>query len=177
MNGVWTNNWRGIKNAWLLGAIKYGLSTINSTSGVVSDTSYLFTPDLYSPFGSFTWTPNGEAQRDRWIRVGTSGTTPTVNDITIATSSNIAVLNTVDASATYDVDNGTASRTIKVTLQNTGSSSVTLREWGIFTKVTLRSSIVSALVYRELLDTPITLAALETAVLTLTLNIALNDPI
>ncbi len=76
---------------------------------------------------------------------------------------------------------GTVTRTITVSVQNTGSNNVTLREWGIFgvirTQVYASSCIATALLYREVLDSPVTLGQYQAATLELTVSLTLTDPV
>lgn len=177
MNGVWTNNWRGLKNAMLLGNIMPGMDTLVTTSGGTIQES---PPSLYlsstSPFAAYS---NGSSGYFNYIRVGTSTTTPAVTDIGLAApASNISYLSIANEAITYDIPNGTATKTVKLIIQNVGSSSVTLNEWGVFTPIYRQTSASDYfLVYRELFDSSITLQPYESATLTLTLTITLNDPL
>ena len=116
---------------------------------------------------------------DNFIRVGTGVTAPAATDIGLAAGANVNYLACANEEPTYDVENGTMSRVIRLTIQNYDTQK-TITEWGVFNRLmrggnsTVEGSI---LLYRELLDVPVTLAPYDAATLALTLTLTLDDPL
>lgn len=177
----WTNNWRGLKNAMLLGGFKPGLDTLVTTSGAIIAERPPDEPIRpISPMTSYAATPSYAYQN--FIRVGTGSTAPSSSDYKLdAQATYVDYLSLANEEVAYDVANGTATKTVVLTIQNTSSNSVTLREWGVFNRVGYSSSYSSftgdILLYRDLFATAVTLGAYESATLTLTLTLTLNDPL
>lgn len=174
--GTWTNNWRGIKNVMLLGHYKEGMTTIRPTSGTIAETpadGYARAPSAFAstrtdPLGDYTY-----------IRVGGSSTTPTVNDTALnATINSISYLSVANEAITYDTENGTATRVVKLSIyNNSASQTVTVAEWGLFCFFNNNGNSYYVMLYHGLLDSPVTLAPYQSATLTLTLDLTLNDPL
>ena len=182
MSGIWTNNWRGYKNAMLLGRYRDGLTTVVDTSGspmsFPENLSYPVTG--YSPFGAFSY---GGAFAARAV-FGTGSGTPAATDVTLftqASDSMLSVTNVENGAVTYDVPGGSAERTVRVTVQNRSTAeSITLTEWGIVLTLYYNPADRSGrptLVHHAMLDTPVTLVPQQTAVLELTLGVTLSDPV
>lgn len=173
----WTNNWRGLKNTMLLGAIKPGMNTLVTTSG----TTVLEQPPDYSvrPISPMTAYSVSSVSLYNQILVGTGSATPTASDFKLdAPTTGISYLAIANEEIEYDVSNGTATKTVVMTVQNTTSSSITLREWGVFNRVSYSGTYTeNIMLYRALFATAVTLAAYESATLTLTLTLTLNDPL
>lgn len=187
MAGVWTNNWKGIKNWMLLGPnnedadLKSGWDTIKNLSGTVLTgtlASSSYAPAI-SPVGRFINYNDGNysspsSQSNNAIVFGSGNGTPDASDYCLGAkwTSNISRVS-LSQSASYDDTTHTKTKTVTCTVQNTGSSAVTIREWGIETSVN-RSTV---LLYRALLDTPVTLQQYESATFTCTISMQLTDPI
>ena len=182
MSGIWTNNWRGYKNAMLLGRYKEGLTTVVDTSGnpISFSENLNDTVTGYSPFGAFHTNSYFTAR----AVFGTGSGTPAATDNTLfnrASDSVLSVTNIENGAVTYDVPGGSAERTVRVTVQNRSTTeSITLTEWGIvltlyYSPGDRRGSYT--LVHHAMLDTPVTLIPQQTAVLELTLSVTLSDPV
>ena len=183
MAGVWTNNWRGVKNLMLIGADVHGLSTIINTSGAEVDASPKNDRTYYylSPIGAYS------ANSMTCVRFGTGeNVSPSPSDYRLEqTASGLSYLSASNGAATVDLLNGTISRVITVTVQNTNPEPITLTEWGITGYViyamassTSSSTVGSAvLIYHATLSSPVTLQQYEAATFDLTLTMALDDPI
>lgn len=174
--GTWTNNWRGIKNVMLLGYYKEGMTTIRPISGTITETpasGYVRAPSAFaatdtSPYSDHTY-----------IRVGASSITPTVSDtgLNVAIDS-ISYLSVANEAITYDTDNGTATRVVKLSIyNNSASQTVTVAEWGLFCYFNNNGNTYYVMLYHGLLDSPVTLSPYQSATLTLTLDLTLNDPL
>ena len=175
--GVWTNNWRGVKNAMLMGAVMPGLSTITSTTGTVIPQS---TPGAaircLSPMGAYDRPASGSWAN--YVSVGTGVTAPAATDIALATNAGVSYLAVANEEPTYDAENGVMSRVIRLTIQNNDTQK-TITEWGVFNQLSNGGGTISnpILLYRELLDVPVTLAPYDAATLALTLTLTLDDPL
>ena len=115
------------------------------------------------------------------IRVGTGSDTPTAADYQLTTSGAINYLSVANEELVYNLDSGTATKTVKMSIQNNSANPVTLREWGILNRVGYDTSYNlytgDILLYRDLFASPVVLDAYESATLTLTLTLTLNDPL
>ena len=181
-NGVWTNNWKAIKNFALLGGaladIRSGWDTIKTLSGA-SITSGALYPMILSPVGNYSnynsaYNASGSTNPYNVIVFGTGNTTPMATDYCLGAkwTSSISRVS-LSQSASYDDATHTKTKTVTCTVQNTGSAAVTIREWGIETQVAGQS----VLLYRALLDTPVTLQQYESATFTCTISMRLTDPV
>ena len=180
MAGTWTKNWRAFRNIMLMGSHHNGLSTIRNTEGVTVADRSSDNLSATSPLGTYNndqGTPNAASS----IRLGTGSTAPTAADYALEQLANISYLSCAVGAPVYDNSAGTVTRTITVSVQNTGSESVTIREWGIFgtvrTMANYSSNVATALLYREVLDSPVTLGQYQAASLELTLSLTLTDPV
>ena len=177
MAGVWTNNWQAVKNTMLLGNIKQGLNTLKTVAGeTVANTAATVIVRGVSPLAAYG------SSVGNLLRVGTGSAAPAATDYSLSDPSAVTYLSTANEPLTYDVAAGTASKTVKLVVQNNAAASVTLREWGIWTSIQKYAGSSPTyenyvLIYRALLDTPVTLAQYETATLTLTISLTLEDPI
>ena len=185
MNGVWTNNWRALKNLLLMGNVKAGMDTLITTYGNAIPTTVPDNPiTAVSAFSAFS---TNETLQYNTISVGTSTQTPTTADNRLITAaSGISRLSISNDAITYDTESGTATKVVKLLIQNQSNSSITLNEWGVFQTIryyykTSGGSTTftqdTIMLYRELFDVPVTLASYESATLTLTLTLTLNDPL
>ena len=175
MAGVWTNNWKGVKNAMLLANIRSGWSTIKNLSGNV-----VSTPDrqnAVTPVGTYVNSNSasnggGGYPAQNAIVFGTGSGTPDASDYCLGAkwTANISRVS-LSQSESYDAVTHTKTKTVTCTVQNTGSAAVTLREWGIE-----GYPGAAVLLYRALLDTPVTLQQYESATFTCTISLRLTDP-
>ena len=180
MAGTWTKNWRAFRNIMLMGSHHNGLSTIKNTDGVTVADRYGDNLSAVSPLGIYSNDLAGNSAGCS-IRLGTGTTAPTAADYRLEAYANVNYLSCAMCAPVYDDSVGTVTRTITVSVQNTGSNNVTLREWGIFgvirTQVYASTSIATALLYREVLDSPVTLGQYQAATLELTVSLTLTDPV
>lgn len=176
--GVWTNNWRAAKNSMLIAREAQGLSTFVSITGTTASSDYdrtsVISPLLshYSSSNSRYW--NRPSSYTISFVFGAGQTTPTATDYALESEITPLAYVSQTSSISKDVQNGTFSRTYKVVVQNQESVSKTIKEWGIYA-VTTGSSYI--MLYRALLDTPVTLAQYESAEFTVTITMELSDPV
>lgn len=165
MAGVWTNNWRAIRNTMLLGGIYPGLNTIVYSNGSSAPLA-----------NGETLTGNSVMRglNTNYFRVGTGTLAPAATDYTVTEASNISYLSVGTEAPIYDIPNGTMTRTSTLTVQNNSGNNITLTEWGLYTYQNRSSSRI--LVYREVFDTPIILQGYQAAALELTLTLTLANP-
>ncbi len=180
MAGTWTRNWRAFRNIMLMGSHHNGLSTIKNTEGVTVADRSSDNLTATSPLGIYNNDLGATASASS-IKLGSGNTAPTAADYALEQPANINYLSCAVGAPVYDDSVGTVTRTITVSVQNTGSENVTIREWGLFGTVrTLNyysSNVAVALLYREVLDSPVTLGQYQAASLELTLNLTLTDPV
>lgn len=167
--GIFTNNWQGLKNSMLLGGIaKEDVSDAYNVSGTRVYSNGMTSPlkQVYQGFGASSGSYN-------YVRFGTSDTTPTATDIDLGNvwSSGITYVSVSNSAVSWS--GARATREYSVTIQNTAAASVTVREFGIF----CYTSNGYALLYRAVLDTPVTIAQYESATITFSVSITISDPI
>ena len=184
MAGVWTNNWKGIKNWMLLGPyygistdLRSGWDTITNLYGntVTGNVNY---PFCVSPVGNYVNANTLTSQQisnngaSNAIVFGTGSGTPAATDYCLGAkwTANISRVS-LSQTESYDDTTHTKTKTVTCTVQNTGSAAVTLREWGIEGYVGQ-----AVLLYRALLDTAVTLQQYESATFTCTISLRLTDP-
>ncbi len=185
MAGVWTNNWKGVKNWMLLGpyysteaVFRSGWDTMRDLNGqVLSGYGNYGYPYPVSPVGNFANSNEGgggTTGASNAVVFGSGVGTPDASDYCLAAkwTSNISRVS-LSQSASYDDATHTKTKTVTCTVQNTGSAAVTIREWGIEGYVIGQH----VLLYRALLDTPVTLQQYESATFTCTISMRLTDPI
>lgn len=179
--GVWTDNWQAIKNTLLLGNVRPGMNTLVDLSGTTRSASNQETR-LYvtSPFGMYS-TSDGYGTG---VLFGSGTAAPAAADYTLADripSGRLSQIAAVNAPLVCDPALGTAEKTVYVTVQCRYASGITIREWGIWAYCDMTTNNYGDsgryLVYRGLLDTPLTLQENETATLALTLSLTLDTPI
>ena len=174
MAGVWTNNWKGIKNAMLTGGdMRSGWSTVKNLTGTTLTGSFgsnLGPMNQYINQNSATSSNNNS--RNNVIVFGTGNGTPDASDYCLGAkwTANISRVSLSEQDS-LDSTTHTKTKTVTCTVQNTGSSAVTIREWGIECYTSGQ-----VLLYRALLDTPVTLAQYESATFTCTISLRLTDP-
>lgn len=183
--GVWTNNWRAAKNLMLLGHYIYGLTTLIRRNGYIQSASdgTGAVHNIYSPMGPYM-TGNSGWEGWAYCRFGSGSTSPSASDYrleSMLSHTDIVVDNVYNVSET--VSGSTVTRTVKYVLRNpSDSASITVREWGIFLSTGYTGSGYvelnnDYLVYREVLDSDVVLAAHQSATLTLTVSMTLDDPV
>ena len=181
--GIWLDNWRGLRNSALVGG---GYSSASATNTQAYDysgrTTFAGSAPLPTPLASSIYRGTGTSSGSITVRFGQSDTTPTAADYNLGdpVMSNLTYVSAVASDLTWS--GSTASRTYTVTVQNTANAAVVFREYGIFAESWYRSSgtsnnITACMVYREVLDTPVTLAQYETATITFTVSLTLGDPV
>jgi len=184
MNGTWTNNWRALKNLYLLGNIEDGMDTLTSYSGSTLPDSL---PNLLlratTPMGAYSINASDGYNT---FRFGSSTQTPSASDYHVISQVDVTKLSVSNEALTYDKANGIATKTVKCVVQNQTQSPVTLAEWGVLCTIYhyyatggggSTYTTDNVMVYRELFDSPVTLQPYESAVLNLTLTLTLNDPL
>lgn len=180
MAGVWTNNWRAFRNIMVMGAHHNGLSTITNISGVTVADQSGHNITALSPMGVY----NNEFASNNalnCIRVGTGSTAPAATDYNLEAPASVQYLSIATLDPVYNDSLGTMSRTIVLSVQNQGSNNISIREWGIFGAIRQvvynPTTIASALLYREVLDSPVVLAQYQTATIQVTVSLTLSDPV
>ena len=180
MAGTWTKNWRAFRNIMLMGSHHNGLSTIRNTEGVTVADRSSDNLSATSPLGTYS-NDQSSSNASSSIRLGTGSTAPTAADYALEQAASVNYLSCAVGAPVYDDSVGTVTRTITVSVQNTGSENVTIREWGIFgtvrTMASYSSNVATALLYREVLDSPVTLGQYQAASLELTVSLTLTDPV
>lgn len=180
MAGAWTNNWEAIKR--IVATNRMGAGVLINTGGgqVTAD----FRPHDTKPsmpmddvYGS-----SGVTVGYVTLRIGgeQSAVTPSTSDYNIygPITSGISYVSVVNGSIGYE--SGAYTRTDSVTIQNTGTGSKTVYEWGLFGGIRHANGTSSAtaefLLYRGTLDTPVTLAQFETITITFTRRMQIDVP-
>ena len=180
MAGTWTKNWRAFRNIMLMGSHHNGLSTLRKPDGAAVNDLYSSLVYASSPLGTYS-NETLQYSSTNYVRVGTGDTAPAATDYNLAAAASISYLSCATGAPVYDDNLGTVTRTITLAVQNQNSASVTIKEWGIFgTLHTLgyaNPPEASVLLYREVLDSPVTLAQYQAATLELTVNLTLTDPV
>lgn len=205
-NGVWTNNWRGYKNAMLLGAVHDGLTTMHVLSGDVVPNNSPVSSGIrpLSPFSRYDRINSDLAVSESatsffpktcLVILGTGSGTPAAADVDMFTRINNYTstgLNQVSISAgavTWgDSEDATSSRTITLNLYNGSANPITITEWGLVGSLLTETgsaypNIVQynyrklVLLYHEMLDAAVTLASAQSATMELSLSIELSDPV
>lgn len=180
MAGIWTDNWRAFRNVMLMGSMHDNLTTIHKTDGTTTGTRYGDNLSAVSPLGIYTMDLEGSSAGCT-IRLGTGNRTPLATDYNLEASAPVSYLSLVEAAPVYDDQAGSVSRLVTVSIQNQGANPVVIREWGIFgvvrTQVYASTSVATALLYREVLDTPVTLTQYQAATMEVTLRLTLTDPV
>ena len=181
MAGVWTNNWKAVKNYFLLGGlvadIRSGWSSITKLDGSIVTTGAGY-PTILSPVGRYGNVNDAANSYSNGpynaIVFGSGSSTPAATDYCLGAkwTSNISRVS-LSQSESYDDATHTKTKTVTCTVQNTGSAAVTIREWGIESAVYGSERF---LLYRALLDTPVTLQQYESATFTCTISLRLTDP-
>lgn len=175
MAGVWTLNWKAIKNVLLCGDAIEGLSALKDMNGNLMVT---LTAAINEHTSRSVASPMG-LMNGFFVRYGSGNTAPAESDYMLNTVlSGISALSTVYEKPVWDTATGVVSNTELVTIQNTNSAAVTVREWGITMRDPISGSLNrDYLVYRAVLDSPVTIQPNQSAMLTLTRSVTLTDPV
>ena len=188
MSGLWTKNFQALKNIWLCGGAIYTMSALKDSTGTLrwtlSDSQNYYAYDLPST-SPMAYASNNPALGTSYacgiLRVGGSAITPTTEDYNLnETLSDITYLSTVNEKPVWNDSTGEVSQTAKLTIQNAGAEAVTVREWGLFVRMAkYRGSNPGEqfLIYHATLDTPVIIAASQSAMLTLVRTVILTDPV
>ncbi|MBE6993404.1 MAG: hypothetical protein E7423_01990 [Ruminococcaceae bacterium] len=106
------------------------------------------------------------------VPFGTSDTTPAVtnNYLGEAFTSGLSYVDAVNGTETYNASTGVATRTDYVTVMNTAGEDKIVREWGIVGRL----NGADVLLYRAVLDVPITLPQYYSLKLTITRTMQLE---
>lgn len=180
MAGVWTNNWRAFRNIMLMGSHHNGLSTVVNTDGVTVADRFNENVTATSPLGVYS-NDQSTTNSAGSIRLGTGNTAPAASDYNLESSATINYLTCATTAPVYNDQDGTITRTVTISVQNQSGSPVTIREWGVYgavrTAVYYSNLVATALLYREVLDSPVTLANYQTATVEVTLTLTLTDPV
>ena len=189
MAGVWNRNLQGYLRAKAIGFAEQGYATIYGTNGnPIATTKPSGTDNVYgflgtniaalmvyaygSPDNNYPFRMSGARML---LAFGSGDDTPSVNDYKLESYVRPAINNLTHGA--YFYASGVASRTITVTVQNPNVTAMTISEWGLFGGVYDNQNSVSSttstgvLLYRALLDTPVTLQQYESATFTLTLQL------
>ena len=178
MAGVWTNNWRAFRNIMLMGSHYNGFSTITNISGSSLSNRFSDTLAVSSPMGRYS-TDMSSSNANCSLRLGTGTAAPTASDYTLASEANVSILSIVAADPTFDISTGIMTRVISMSVQNQTADNITIWEWGIsgtiHTLASYSTALATCLLYREVMDSGVTLAPLQAATLTLTMTLTLTD--
>lgn len=178
MAGVWTNNWKAFRNIMLMGCHYNGFSTVITRNGTTIANDFASNLAATTPMGIFN-NDLGATASANTILLGTGNTAPAATDYDVTTDSDLKTLSVSVGTPDFDDNTKTMTRVITVAVQNQGEANITIREWGIFG--TVRSlnyyspTKGTALLYRDVLTTAVTLSPLQAATLTLTMTLTLTD--
>lgn len=173
MAGVWTNNWNNMRRSMAAGIASTALGAVYNTSGQAISSANVF-QSQYPVAGPMSplYGSRGSGGGVVGVPFGTSNTTPAVTDYSLgeAFTSGLSYVAYNNGTETYNASTGVATRTDYVTVQNTGAADKIVREWGIVGR--LNGSDV--LLYRAVLDEPITLPQYYSLKLTITRTMQLE---
>lgn len=192
--GVWTNNLKGLLRANAYGLAWPGIATITNTVGTVlqgdvpvgsgGDGAYethivgALTGLAFhlSRLGGFY----RDGSRNLLLRFGSGTSAPAVTDVNLNQElSGLTRVAITNGTRTFNKETGVISRPVSITVQNPSTTPAVIREWGIFCGTTYsynspNSETIMYMLYRELLDTPVTLNQYESAKLDLTVTLTLD---
>ena len=182
MAGAWTNNWEALKR--ILATNKIDAGTLINTGG--GQITAEFRPHDTKPSMLMDDVNNGSGISTSYVtlRIGgeQSAVTPSASDYNIygPITSGINYVSIINGTISYDTSTGIASRRDEVTIQNTGSGSKTVYEWGLFGGIRHAngngSTTAEFLLYRGTLDTPVTLEQFETLTIKFTRKVQITVP-
>lgn len=192
--GVWTNNLKGLLRVNAYGLAWPGIATITNTSGTVLQADISSGSSSYGSVelhivGALTGlafyrdrvgAASNRGDRSLVLRFGSGTSTPAVTDVNLnqelAGLTRVAITN---GTRTFNKETGVISRPVSITVQNPSTTPAVIREWGIFSGIAYLNAGTTSedtiyLLYRELLDTPVTLNQYESAKLELTVTLTLD---
>lgn len=188
--GVWTNNLKGLLRVNAYGLAWPGIATITNTAGTVlqSDISFPFsdsTAEVHhvgalTGLAFYPGRSGGTTTRSLLFRFGSGTSAPAMTDVNLnqelAGLTRVAITN---GTRTFNKETGVISRPVSITVQNPSATPAVIREWGIFSGVAHSNNGANSegsiyMLYRELLDTPVTLNQFESAKLDLTVTLTLD---
>lgn len=176
--GIWLDNWRGLRNSALLGGAYIAtLTQAYDTAGrnVHADGGRITSP-VAPPYNG-----SGVLDNSVTVRFGQSDTAPSATDYNLGdpVMNNLTYVSASGGNLTYV--GATVSRTYTVVVQNNSAAPVVFREYGLFVRGVRTSGSSTyneaVMIYREVLDTPVTVNQYETAKITLTVSLTLGDPV
>lgn len=192
--GVWTNNLKGLLRVNAYGLAWPGIATITNTAGTVRQSDVSISTNTTGYYeghivGALTglafylhrtcaFTRDGT--RSLFLRFGSGTSAPAATDVNLNQElSGLTRVAITNGTRTFNKETGVISRPVSITVQNPSTTPAVIREWGIFTGIThsgagADSEDVTYLLYRELLDTPVTLNQFESAKLELTVTLTLD---
>ena len=175
--GTLTNNWRAIKNAMLTGGLyrDTGSKVLNTGGTVITSSANYTEHSLLADLMSGSNLSTSYYQRNA-VRFGSGNTAEDAQQYNLASviNSGISYTSVSNGAQAYDTDTDTWTRTYVVTISNTLQTTLTIREWGIFTLIISGNE---TMLFREVLATPLELDSGETADLTFTVSMTLGDPV
>ena len=181
MAGEWTYNWKTMKNALLCGDFYEGLSQLKTTDGNLIVT--VGTAVNYHEYSNIRPIPalgfvniiSSSLDANRlYIKLGSGSAAPAATDYNLENELGLTYLSIINEKPTWNTSTGVVSNVVKLTVQNTGAGDVVIREWGLFG---VNYNHLYFLLYRALLDSPVTLDVNQAATLTLTRSVTLTDPV
>lgn len=192
--GVWTNNLKGLLRVNAYGLAWPGIATITNTAGTVlqgdvpvgsgSDGAYeTHIVGALTGLAFYRDRVGGyyrDGSRNLLLRFGSGTSVPAATDVNLnqelAGLTRVAITN---GTRTFNKETGVISRPVSLTVQNPSTTPAVIREWGIFSEATYsynsaNSETITYMLYRELLDSPVTLNQYESAKLELTVTLTLD---
>jgi len=174
MAGVWTNNWNNMRRSMAAGIASTDLGVVYNTSGNAISSANVFYSQypVAGPMSPLHGGRGSGGQGVVGVPFGTSDTTPAVtnNYLGEAFTSGLSYVDAVNGTETYNASTGVATRTDYVTVMNTAGEDKIVREWGIVGRL----NGADVLLYRAVLDVPITLPQYYSLKLTITRTMQLE---
>lgn len=179
MAGVWTNNWKGLINSAILGGFyREGTTTAYDYQGKAA---YMTNGNISSPVPSRITNDGSPGSGSLSIRFGQSDTTPDVSQYSLGddATNNLTYINSSVISYNWDANTHTLTRSYRVTIQNKNAATITIREYGVYVGAYLTSNNggTRVMLYREVLDEPVTLGQYESGTINISLSITIGDPV
>lgn len=183
MAGVWTNNWEKMRRAWAADTTAV-VTTQDPTDGIFNINKALLRRDsqvtcsrpLSPLFNQATY----ESESYCTVRFGTSADTPSASDWNLGdpVTSGLTYVEVANSAKSYDAQTGLVTMTSTVAVMNSMAGSMTIKEWGLFGYFSGTPSSGAntrvVLLYRGVLDQPITLEHNWTLQLTITRTMQLE---
>ena len=178
-SGTWTKNLQGLLRVRTYGFAAQGLATVKNTSGsALSTGTGGNSDDLSTTKITALYFRNSSSPSYGYdglaVVFGSGSTEPSTEDVQLQSPlSSLAYRAVTNGAYKFETGTGVITRDVKVTVQNTSASQVKIAEWGILAYCGSNNTLL----YRELLDAPVTLEQFESATLemTVTLNLTRED--